>query len=188
MRQSRKIVANAKERGEIEQSQNMFKNLNINITVEGKRHIGAALGSDSLDAFKEAYFEENFQTWCSELNGSLNIPQTQSHAAYAGYIHGFKHKLTYFLRTIPNTSALLQTIEGITTHQFLPTLFGLKISTDDRRLFSLHTLGGLGISKLPAQDEDFSYYTSKSISSPQASLNVSQQQHTLPDGEYVDQL
>jgi hypothetical protein len=187
LRQSRKIVANAKERGGIEQSQNMFKNLNINITVEGKRHIGAALGSDSLDAFKEAYFEENIQSWCSELNVSFNIPQTQPHAAYAGYIHGFKHKLTYFLRTIPNTSALLQTIEGITTHQFLPTLFGLKISTKDRRLFSPHTLGGLGINKLPVQDEDFSYYPSKSTSSPQASLIVSQQ-HTLPDGEYVDQL
>jgi hypothetical protein len=37
----------------------MFKDLNLNITVEGKRRIGAALGSD---AFKEAYFEEKVQT------------------------------------------------------------------------------------------------------------------------------
>jgi hypothetical protein len=38
------------------------------------------------------------------------------------------------------------------------------------------------------QDADFTYYTSKSIFATLASLIVSQQQHTLPDGEYVDQL
>jgi hypothetical protein len=151
------------------------KDLNLNITVEGKRHIDVALGSG---AFKEAYFEEKVQTWCSELSFLCKIAQTLCICWLYTIIHGFKHKCTYFLRTIANTSALLQPIEYIITHQFLPTLFGSEISTEDRRLFSIPTrLGGLGISNL-VQDADFSYYTSKSISAPLASLIVSQQQHT----------
>ena len=63
-------------------AQDMFnKDLNLNITVEGKRHIDTALGSG---AFKEAYFEEKVQTWCSELSFLCKI--AHKHSAYAGYI------------------------------------------------------------------------------------------------------
>ncbi len=109
----------------LRKAQEIFKDL--------KRHIGAAVG---LHALKEAYFNEKVQIWCSDLNALCKIAQIQQpHAQYAGYIHGFKHKFNYFLRTIPNTSALLQPIEDIITHQFLPNLFGSEISADDHCLF-----------------------------------------------------
>ena len=91
------------------------------------------------------------------------IAKTQPQAAYAAYVHGFKHKFTYFLRTIQDISVLLQPIEDIITNQLLPVLLGSDISADERKLFSLPTrLGGLGINNL-VKDADSQYATSKSI-------------------------
>ena len=72
---------------------------------------------------------------------------TEPQAAYAAFTSGFKHKLTYFIRTIPNLSELLKPIDEIINTQFIPAITERQaISNDDRTLLSLPVrLGGLGI-------------------------------------------
>lgn len=66
--------------------------------------------------------------------------------AYCAYIHGLASKWTYFLRTITNISDLLQPLEDVIFHHFIPALVGKPVSDLERSLFALPVrLGGLGI-------------------------------------------
>ena len=49
---------------DITAAQEIFKDTQINITTEGKRHLGAALGSED---FKTKYIKEKVATWCTEV-------------------------------------------------------------------------------------------------------------------------
>ena len=60
---------------------------------------------------------------------------------------GFKHKLTYFIRTIPDIKTLLTPIDDVIDENLIPALTeGQILNFDDRALLSLPVrLGGLGI-------------------------------------------
>ena len=116
-------------------------NTGVSITVEGKRHLGAALGSR---AFTEAYITEKDESWSRCVRRLVNIAKTHSHAAYAAFTHGLCSKWTYFVRTIPAISSLLEPLEDIISLQLLPALTGRSISDVERALFSLPVgLGGV---------------------------------------------
>ena len=115
----------------------------MNITVEGKRHLGAALGTNS---YKSSYIDDKVGEWCSRLTKLSEIAQSQPHAAYAAYIHGEQHRYTYFMRTICDISENLKPVDKVIEEQFLPALFGRDISVEERELLSLPVKeGGLGI-------------------------------------------
>ena len=74
------------------------------------------------------------------------IGKSHPHVAYCAYVHGLANKWTYFLRTIPNISDLLQPLEDAIFHHFIPALVGKPVSDLERALFALPVrLGGLGI-------------------------------------------
>ncbi len=79
--------------------------------------------------------------WVNEVDRLSSIAVTQPHAAYAAFTHGLKHKWTYLIRTIPD---LLQPLEDVIRHKFLPSLTGQ--SAINRELMALPIRhGGLGI-------------------------------------------
>ena len=81
--------------------------------------------------------------------------KSQLHAAYSTFVHGYKHKFTYFMRTIPNVAHLFQPVEDIISTEFIPPMFGQEISHLDRQLYALPIQdGGLGIPCIP-DDADF---------------------------------
>ena len=86
----------------------LFDNSNANITVEGKKLLGAVVGSDS---YKLEYVDNIVKDWNSKLCMLSTVAESQPQAAYSAFVSGFKNKLSYFMRTIPDISNLLIPIE-----------------------------------------------------------------------------
>ena len=68
----------------MEECKKLFESSPINITVEGKRHLGASIGSQG---FKNSYIDEKVAKWTRNIQRLAEIAQSQPHAAYAGFIH-----------------------------------------------------------------------------------------------------
>ena len=75
-----------------------FKGTLVNITTEGRSHLGAALGTRE---YIEQYVNKKVTEWCSELEKLTSIAETQPHAAYAA-THGLASKWNYISHTTPN--------------------------------------------------------------------------------------
>ena len=87
----------------------LFADSGVQITVEGRRHLGAALGTES---FTESYVKGKVQEWVEEVTRLSEIATSQPHAAYAARTHGLLSKWTYLLRTVPDVSNLLIQLRG----------------------------------------------------------------------------
>jgi len=162
----------------------MFANTGVNITTEGKRHLGAALGSRS---FVVSYMQDKVKEWTSSIMTLATIAKTQPHAAYSAFTHGLASKWTYFLRTIPDISDLLLPLEEAINLFFIPALTGRdSISEVERELFALPTrLGGLGLTK-PTEMAELEYTSSQKITAPLAAL-ILIQQHEITYDTVIDQ-
>eukprot|EP00731_Ephydatia_muelleri_P019008 Em0011g1048a len=86
----------------------LFSGTGIGITSEGKRHLGAALGSH---CFLESYISDKVKMWTSTILNLSLIAKTQPHAAYCGFVHGVSGLWIFFLRTLPDISSFLQPLE-----------------------------------------------------------------------------
>ena len=91
-----------KNANDLNNETSFFSDWSIKITTEGQRHLGAALGSES---FKEAYVNEKVAEWHKELEHLSIIAKSQPQAAYSAFINGYRHKFTYYVRTIPKNSS-----------------------------------------------------------------------------------
>ena len=78
---------------------NIFANTNVHVTTEGKKHLGAPLGSES---YIKSEVSEQVKEWTEELNTLSEIARIHPHAAYCAYIHGLKSKWLYLTRTTPD--------------------------------------------------------------------------------------
>ena len=145
----------------LQETREMFQNgSQINITTAGKRHLGAALGSNE---FKQTYINEKVTKWCDRLNKLSEVAKSQPHVAYAAYIHGEQHRYTYFIRTIMDIGVNLQPIDEIIENKFIPALFGRDISTQERELLCLPVKeGGLGIRRVN-ENSSTAYTTSTAV-------------------------
>ena len=90
------------------ESQNVFANSGVNITAEGKRHFGAIIRSTE---YRDEYVKDLVKDWDKQLTILSTIAETQPQGAYLGFVSGFKSKLNYFLRTIPNIHHVLLPLE-----------------------------------------------------------------------------
>ena len=127
-----------------ERAQQMFAGTGINVTSAGKRHLGAVIGSQ---AYKQEFVNSIVDKWIRELRVLTEIAETQPQAAYSAYIHGFKHKFTYTMRTIPTICNEMKRVEAVVRNEFIPAVTGGHACSDEeRKLLSLPVkFGGLGI-------------------------------------------
>ena len=138
----------------------LFSGTGIGITSEGKRHLGAALGSH---CFLESYISDKVKMWTSTILNLSLIAKTQPHAAYCGFVHGVSGLWTFFLRTLPDISSFLQPLEDAI--RLLPSR-GDSISDTERDLFALPArLGGLALPN-PTASASFEYTSSVNITAP----------------------
>ena len=63
----------------LQKTENLFSDTKINITTDGKRHLGAVIGS--LD-----FRNEKIEEWCNELNVLSEFAKSQPQAAYAAFL------------------------------------------------------------------------------------------------------
>ena len=101
--------------------------------------------------------------------------------AQAAFVSGFKNKLSYFVRTIPDISNLPLPIEDTIRNRFIPAITGRRIcNEEERKLLSLPTrYGGLAIPIFHEQAE-VEYNTSRRITTELTSLiTVQQMKYTV---------
>ena len=157
----------------------MFNGTGINITDQGRKHLGAVIGS--VD-YKKDYMIEKVEEWVSSLRRLSMIAKTQPHAAYSCYVKGFTHKFTYFMRTIPDISCLLKPLDEA-VDDFIKVLFNnYDFNTSERKLWSLPVrMGGLGL-MIPSKIADDQYSNSRIINE-KLTTKVREQQTIFEDIE-----
>ena len=114
--------------------------------------MGAIAGSEM---YKREYVDDLVKDWNSQLHMLSTVAESEPQAAYSAFVSGFKNKLSYFMRTIPDFSNLLIPIEDTIRNRFIPAITGGRIfSKEERKLLSLPTrYGGLAISIFHEQAE-----------------------------------
>jgi predicted secreted protein len=161
----------------------------VNITTEGKRHLGAVIGSDE---YKRAYCEEKIGEWIKELTTLGEFAQTHPHMAYAAYQKGYKSKFTYFLRTIENFHMFVTPLDMLVSEEFIPSLFGYDTPLAElRELLSLNPAeGGLGIPVL-ANEAQRQHASSMFVTQAHVESIIGQEtqmRETCNDGRTTDEL
>ena len=168
----------------MEMAKEVFQGTGISVTEEGKRHLGAAIGTQ---AFVQRYVIQRVSEWVNAIERLFVFAQTQPQAAYAAFMHGLMSKWNY-LRTVPNIGDLLKPLEEVIKRKFLTSLTGQNAFNDvTRELLALPIrLGGLRITN-PSVESTAHYETSKSITAPLTAL-IAEQAHSLPNTTNAEQL
>ena len=100
-------------------AQKIFRGTKINITTEGRKYLGGYIGSE--DGWDE-YADELVNSWCGQLMVLSKIAKTEPQADYAAFVSGFKHKLTYYIRTMPNIKQHLTRLDAVVDNVFIPAI------------------------------------------------------------------
>ena len=90
---------------------------------------------------------ELVKEWVEELETMSKIAKSEPQAAYSAFTAGFRHKITYFIRTIPNVAEIIKPLDDVIDNKFIPAITeGHTCSKMERDLFALPVrLGGMGI-------------------------------------------
>ena len=99
-----------KEGSKMEEAKSIFAGTAIKFTSEGKRHLGASIGSHD---FRVAYATEKVKNWCEEVEKLAEYAKSQPQAAFAAFIHGEQHRFNYFMRTIPGMEDFMKPLDKI---------------------------------------------------------------------------
>ena len=83
------IVKPEKERP----AKEIFSEPTINITTEGRKQLGADLGSRD---FFEEYVDEQMEEWVAQVTRLADLATTQPQSSYAAFVFQLRHRCTYF--------------------------------------------------------------------------------------------
>ena len=150
----------------VDAAKEIFADTEINITSEGRAYLGSFIGSDDS---REKYAKELVEKWCGQLKILSTIAKSEPQAAYAAFVSGFQHKLTYHIHTLPKLGQLLKPLDDVLTLHFIPALTeGQHCSQGERKLLSFPSrLGGLAIpifSEISEREYEFSKTATEQMS------------------------
>ena len=151
--------------GKLQEARSAFDGLPINITEEGHRILGSAIGTEdfvsSFTASKCADFEASLQR-LTEIAGD------EPHIAYCAFVHCLQGQWLHLLRTTPLTDGALQSVEEAIQFKFLPVLLRRPCVDDlDREWLALSVQeGGLGIRIWSDEEHATEYRASLKICRP----------------------
>ena len=160
-----------------DEAQACFEGTGVNITVLGKKHLGAAIGSPS---YKSDFVSKLVEKWVVEIETLSDIAKFDPHAAYTAFTSCIRHRYTFYLRTIPDIAELLKPLEDAIVHRLIPALTeGRQVTKDERTLLSLPPrLGGMGIiSPSEVCDQEFAFSV---VSTAKLTSAIMDQQRDLP--------
>ena len=106
------------------EAQKIFKGTGVQITSEGKRHLGAAIGSTS---FRSSYVAEKVNEWVDMVKILAKIATTEPHAAFSALIHRIQCRWIVVAQTVPGLTNSFQPLD-IIRKEFLPALLGREVS------------------------------------------------------------
>ena len=122
----------------------MFSDTEICITSEGKRHLGAGLGTES---FVDEFVTSKVAEWVAEVLRLSEFAKSQPHAAFTALTHGLIGRWVHLCRVSVCQTDLLQPLEDAVQRVLLPALTGQPaFGNCTRELLALPArLGGLGV-------------------------------------------
>ena len=128
-----------------EEVRRLFSGTGVQITREGKRLLGAAIGNND---FEEKFPETIISPLVQQVSKLAEVAQSQHQAAHAAFTHGLIGKWTFLTRTSSSSIAKhLQPLEDAIRLRLIPSLTGCSPpGNDERDLLALPPrLGGLGL-------------------------------------------
>lgn len=144
----------------------------IKITTDGKRHIGAVIGTKE---FKEEYVRDKIEKWIKDVTQLAEIARDEPQVALSAFNTGLSQRWKFVQRTIPEISHLFEPLESVIRSELIPALCGREISDLERRIFSLpYRYGGLGILN-PITTAEREYCTSVKITAGLTNLICQQE-------------
>ena len=151
------------------------------ITLEGRRHLGAVIGSKE---FKNQYCHGKVDKWLKEMETLTEISKSQPHAAYVAFTKGFKSKFTYYLRTIKSFEEYVDPMEEV----ILPSLFGRAepLHEELKELVNLSPVQGrIGIPNLKRESSE-QFNALLDITAPHVN-SMATQSSTIPAWELMEE-
>ena len=168
------IVKPEKERP----AKEIFNETTINITTEGRKHLGTALGSRVF--FFEEYVDEKVEEWVAQVTRLAEFATTQPQSSYAAFVFGLRHRWTYLLRTLPDITPFLEPLERAIADLLVPAITEHVTTQEERDLLELPVrLRGLGLVN-PARTASQAYEASIKITGP-LMRQIMKQAHEPPD-------
>ena len=79
-----------------EEAKRLFSGTGVQITTEGKRLLGAAIGNND---FEEKFTETIISPLFQQVSRLAEVAQTQTHTAHAAFTHSLIGKWTFLTRT-----------------------------------------------------------------------------------------
>ena len=170
-----------KDASQLDYTKELFSDTAIKYTTEGKRHLGATIGSAD---FRTAYATEKVKEWCDEMEILSDFAKSQPQSAYAAFIHGEQHRFSYFLRTIPGMEIYMEPLDKVVNDKFIPALFGTQLTQSERYLFFLPVRCGWLSIPIFTEKATSDFEASVTITAPLATIMM-QQSNKLPDRDSV---
>ena len=162
----------------------VFRDTAINVTTEGHKHLGAALGSRS---FLEEYDGERVDEWVNEVTKLADFAISQPQACYAGFTFGLRHRWTYFLRTLRDIAELLEPLERAINEVLIPAVTDHTVTKVERDLLGLPVgMGRFGFTD-PVVTSSSEYESSIKVTNPLVRRIVEQEYHP-PDASEIQTL
>ena len=128
----------------LDEANTAFAGTGVNVTTEGRKYLGGFVGTCD-GAIK--YVNELQEEWLEQLQMLTEVAKSEPQSAYASFTSGFRHKVTYFMRTIPDLEEVLAPLDKLIDEQFIPIITdGHILSNDDGLLLSLPVNSPCGIS------------------------------------------
>ena len=153
----------------IEIANKAFHDYNIKITTDGHRHLSAVVGSNEN---KEDFVIAKVSEWVKQLEVLTNFVCTEPHAAFSGFIHGLRHRCTYFMRTIPGISHLLKPLDDAIDIFIKVLLQGYALNPTECVLFSFPAkCGGMELI-IPSEICQEEYENSREITKESTNSNT----------------
>ena len=122
--------------------------------------------------------------WVGQVVKLAEFAATQPQACYAAHTFCFKHKWTYYLRTLPDIDELLEPLERAIRDALIPPITGHICITSEGELLALPVRkGGLRLEN-PVERAGFEHAMSLHVTAPLVKQIVSQV-HEPPDDALI---
>ena len=166
------------------QAKEIFADSRVQITSEGRRHLGATLGTKY---FADAFVSKKVQDLVQEIDTLSSIALSQPHASFAALTHGLISEWNYLQRTMPDIGELFQPLKDAIRLNLLPALTGNDgFTNQERAILELPPcLGGLGVTNA-TKIASSNHLNSTRLTKPLVKL-IQQREKECPQAVRVDQ-
>ena len=152
-----KTVLIVKDPDMLEYANEIFVDTGVTIDIEGERHLGAVIGSES---YKAEYITKKVEKWIQDIEQLTEIGKDEPQLALTGYTKALCMRWSFVQRTISGVKDHFQPLEDAIREKLIPAIVGRKVSDIERRILALPVrYGGIGLQN-PTETSELEYETS----------------------------